>query len=450
MPGRCHAGGVLGIKKLKAVLVKGTGTVRLRDPHAFAEAVRVSEKRIRSYPAWRARAKTGSMGTIGYTETGIDYDEFAGPYLKHGPLGVYCPCIMEPLYGCNLLADVKEGPYCGVDVACAGLTLYSGTASRYGISLPAAFYFNELCQRFGMDMFGPFFFTYELIQRGILTEKQLGFHLEFGNEEQLMKLLRIVAYREGFGDVLAEGSTRAAKIIGGEAEKYIPAVKGLELMQSDARAALKGKIFTSLSILTNPRGGDDLKGTHGVSNYPGYASWAKKLGISEKEHSKWIYNWLDMPPEYKKKVFGHPPDTTNPDEILITIWYNHLTSAYNSLGFCMFSSSVAEVLGPSHLSELYSQATGRQITASEIMETGERIFNLMRLYITKLGITSKDDHWPENYYHEPSLAGEEIAPSFSKEGTQRYLNTYYRLRGWDLETGKPQPETLTRLGINAE
>jgi aldehyde:ferredoxin oxidoreductase len=450
MPGRSHAGSVLGSKKLKAVLVKGKGRIKIKEAEAFNDTVRLSEDRINSYPAWIARSKTGSMGTIGQTVTGVDYDEFAGPYLKRGPLGVYCPCTIEPLYGCNLLSNVKEGPYCGVDVVCAGLTLYSSTASRYGISLPAAFYFNELCQRLGMDMFGPFFFVYELTKRGILTEEQLGFSLKFGNEEQLMKLIKMVGYREGFGDILAEGSIRAAKKIGRGAEKYIPAVKGLELMQSDARAALRGKTFTSISILTNPRGGDDLKGTHGVSNYPGHVSWAKKLGITEEDHSKWVFDWLDMFPDYKKKVFGYPPNTTKLDELLITIWYNHLTSVYNSLGFCMFASSVTEVLGPSYLARLYSTATGNQISAHEIMETGERVFNLMRLYINQQGVTAKDDHWPEIYYNEPSLAGENTAPPFSKEKIQRILNRYYKLRGWDPETGKPLPETLKRLEIEID
>jgi aldehyde:ferredoxin oxidoreductase len=146
-------------------------------------------------------------------------------------------------------------------------------------------------------------------------------------------------------------------------------------------------------------------------------------------------------------VFGDPQDTANPDELLITIWYNHLTSVYNSLGFCMFASSVADALGPTYQARIYTAATGIQTKADEIMETGERIFNLMRLYVNRMGVTSKDDHWPETYYTEPSLSGKELAPPFSKEETQRHLNRYYKLRGWDLETGKPLPETLKRLKI---
>ena len=446
MPGRCHAGGVLGSKKLKAVVVKGTGTIKVRDLEGFNKVMRKADKRIKSYPAWKARARAGSMGTIGLNEEGIDYDDIVGPYIVHGPKGVYCPCSLEQLYGCNLIADIKDDPYTGTDVACAGLTLYSGTAERYGISLPAAFYFNELCQRVGMDMFGPFFFVYELTQRGLLYEEQLGYKLEFGNEEHLFRLLKMIAYREGFGDVLAEGSKRAAETIKG-AQKYVPVVKGLEVMYPDARISLKGNIFTSMSVLTNPRGGDDLKGTHGVSNYPGYASWARKLGVTEEEHSEWLVGWLDMFPEYKQNVFGDPPDVAHPDELLITIWYNHLTCVYNSLGFCMFASSVAEVLGPSLLAEFYSTATEREISMREIMEAGERIFNLMRLYVNRMGVTAYDDHWPKVYYEEPGLTGEEAAPPFSKKDTQALLTRYYRIRGWDPKTGKPLPRTLKRLGI---
>ncbi len=447
MPGRCHAGAVLGSKKLKAVAVKGSQPVEAHDREAFSEAVAMCEERIRSYPAWKARARTGSMGTIGVTDEGVNYDDIVGPYLRRGEPGVYCPCMMEGLYGCSLLADVKEGPYAGVDVACAGLTLYSGAAAEYGIGLPAAFKVNELCQRYGMDMFGSFFYAYELYMRGIVSEEDLGFRLELGDEEALMRLLGMIAYREGFGDVLAEGARRAAAAIGGDAHKYVPAVKGLEVMRLDPRAALKGNVFTSMSMLTNPRGGDDLKGTHGVSNYPGVSSWGRKLGICEEDYSRWLMEWLDMPGGFKERVFGDPPDIGSPDELLMTYWYNHLTSAYNSLGLCMFSSSVADALGPSYQAELYSAATGVEASAADIMETGERIFNLMRMYIVREGVRRLDDHWPDSFYEEPSPAGAEKGPAFDRATFEEHLTRYYRLRGWD-ERGIPTGETLRRLGLD--
>ena len=443
IPGRCHAGAVLGSKKLKAIAVKGLTTLKPQDAQAYEGAVAHCESRIRSYLGWKARAKAGSMGTIGTNEEGVDYEDIAAPYLKRGEPGVYCPCMMEPLYGCSLQTDIKDGPYAGTEVACAGLTLYSGTASRYGVSLPAAYHVRELCQRYGMDMFGPFSYAINLYEKGIITADDTGFKLAHGDDEALMRLLGMVANRIGFGDLLAEGSAAAGEALGEEARKYVQTVKGLELMVRDPQTSLKGNEFTSLSILTNPRGGDDLKGTHAVSNYPGLAKWAQKLGISMDDYSRWLLDWLDMPHEFKKSVFGDPPNISEPDQVLMTIWYNNLSSVYNSLGLCMFASSAAEALGPTSMAMLYSAATGINTTPEDIMRTGERVFNLMRLYITREGVTKDDDQWPSSLYEEAPSKGTRI----SAVETENNLKRYYQLRGWDMGTGKPLAQTLKRLNL---
>ncbi|MCX6655205.1 MAG: hypothetical protein NTY03_08800 [Candidatus Bathyarchaeota archaeon] len=443
IPGRCHAGAVLGSKKLKAIAVKGTASLEPHDPQAFGNALTYCESRIRSYPGWKARAKVGSMGTIGMTKEGVDYEKFVVPYLKRGAPGIYCPCMMESLYGCSLQTDIKEGPYAGTEVACAGLTLYSGTASRYEVSLPAAYRVREMCQRYGMDMFGPYSYAIKLHEKGIITTNEMGLKLALGDDEALMKLLRMVAYREGIGDLLAEGSVATSKALEGEAPKYVQTVKGLELISWDPWTRLRGNVFTSLSILTNPRGGDDLKGTHAVSNYPGLAIWAQKLCITMEEYSKWLLDWLDMPPEFKRQVFGDPPNISEPDQVLMTIWYNNLTSVYNSLGLCMFACSAAEALGPTCMAMLYSAATGIETTPEDIMRTGEMVFNLMRLYVTREGVRKADDLWPNSFYDDDPITG----TRFSAAETKNNLERYYKLRGWDVETGKPLAQTLLRLGL---
>jgi aldehyde:ferredoxin oxidoreductase len=444
IPGRCHAGAVLGSKKLKAIAVKGTASLKPHDPQAFGDALAYCESRIRSYPGWKTRAKAGSMGTLGTNEEGVDYEDLVAPYLKRGEPGVYCPCIMESLYGCSLQTDIKEGPYAGTEVTCAGLTLYSGTASTYEVSLPAAYHVREVCQRYGMDMFGPFSYAMNLYENGIITADETSFKLVHGDDEALMKILEMVAKREGLGDLLAEGSVATAKALGGEASKYVQTVKGLELISRDPWTRLKGNVFTSLSILTNPRGGDDLKGTHAVgTNYPGLTRWALKLGIAMEDYSRWLLGWLDMPQEFKKQVFGEPPNISEPDQVLMTIWYNNLTSVYNSLGLCMFASSAVEALGPTSMAMLYSATTGIKTTPEDIMRTGERVFNLMRLYIIREGVRKADDLWPTSFYNETFNKG----TSFSAVATEKNLERYYKLRGWDTETGKPLAQTLIRLGL---
>jgi len=351
--------------------------------------------------------------------------------------------MMEPLYGCNLQTNISEGPYQGTDVTCAGLTLYSGLADWYKVSLPAAYYLRELCQRYGMDILGPYSYAINLYENGIITSADVDLKLESGNEEALMRLLDLVAHRRGFGDLLAEGSSKTGETLGGEASRYVQTVKGLELISRDPQTRLAGNLYTTLSILTNPRGGDDLKGTHAVSNYPGVPLWAQKLGISRDDYTRWLINWLDMPEDFKVKLFGDPPNISRPDPVHMTIWYNNLTSAYNSLGLCMFASSAADALGPTSMAMLHSAATGCATTAEDIMLTGERVFNLMRLYDTREGVNRADDLWPDSISKE--VSGEVSAFAADSEVG---LDRYYRLRGWDLQTGRPEAQTLDRLGIS--
>jgi aldehyde:ferredoxin oxidoreductase len=91
--------------------------------------------------------------------------------------------------------------------------------------------------------------------------------------------------------------------------------------------------------------------------------------------------------------------------------------------------------------------TGTEASAADIMETGERVFNLMRMYNVREGLRRTDDHWPDSFYTEPSPAGAETGPPFDKETFNEKLTRYYWLRGWNLDTGIPTKETLERLGI---
>lgn len=448
MPGRCHAGAVMGAKKLKAIAVRGTKEIAIKSPEKFDKAVKEAEDKIRSYPAWKSRAIAGSMGCFGKGREGIEYEEIAAKYLKRGPKGCYCPCMMEALYGCNLVSNIETGKYAGTSVICAGLTLYSGTAEEYMISLPAAYRINELCQQYGMDMSGPLYFALELYKRRIITKEDTdGLELTLGNDDALMEMLGNIAYRSGFGDILAEGTVRAAEKIGRGSERYLTVVKGLEAMQKDPRASLRERMFTNMSILVNPRGGDDLKGTHGLSNYPGLPCWALRLNWDEDRYLDWLLEWLDMFDDVKDRIFGVPPKLNDIDYVTTAKWYNELTSVYNSLGICMFAGTVADALGPTHFTNVLSACTGWNISPRELMETGERIFNLMRAYLVREGLRREHDQWPATFYEEPSPEGPEKGPNFSKETFDRALDRYYEMRGWDKKTGIPTWDTLIKLKL---
>lgn len=436
-PGRSNAGAVLGAKKLKAIAVRGTGRLVVKSPEKFVAAVKSGVERIGNFPGWRA---TGKIGVIDLIMP--DYTETAEENLIDGGDGFFCPCIMGSYFGCNMITNIKEGKYAGTKVS-VGITLCSYMAERFGISLPAAFKLRELHNRYGIDYFpGPLTFAIDLYQHGIITKVDTdGLELTKGNEPAIIELLGKIVNREGLGDILAEGSVRASRMIGRGSEKYVRTMKGMEY--GDPRLFSPHK---RLSVQINPRGGDDLKGTHGLIAFPGMPLWARRLNWDEDTYLDWVLKRHDMFDDVKKTVFGSPPKLYDLDSVMLVKWYNDLSCVFNSLGFCMFSDSF-EAMGPTLYAELYSAYSGRSITPIELMVAGERIFNVMRAYNTREGMRGEHDHWPQRFYDQP-LKREDETHILSKERVDQLLNRYYELRGWDVKTGVPTQGRLRELQLH--
>jgi len=437
-PGRSHVGAVFGDKKLKAIAVRGTGRPAVRSPEIFKKAVRKVVKRIENFPGWKA---TGKIGVIDLIMP--EYTEIAEQYLIDGGDGFFCPCIMGPYFGCNMIAEINEGKYAGTRVS-VGITLCTDMAETFGISLPAAFKLRELHNRYGIDYWeGPLTFSIDLYQQGIITKADTdGLEFTKGNEPAIIELLGKIANREGLGDILAEGTLRASGTIGRGSDKYVKTMKGMEF-GGDPRIFSPNK---RLSIQINPRGGDDLKGTHGVIAFPGQPLWARRLNWSEDEYLDWVLKRHDMFDDVKEAVFGSPPKLYDLDTAMLVKWYNDLTCVFNSLGFCMFSDSF-EAMGPTLYAELYSAVTGHSITPVELMVAGERIFNVMRAYNVREGMRREHDDWPQRFYDQP-LKREGETHILSKEGMDHVLSRYYELRGWGVKTGVPTQGKLRQLQLH--
>jgi len=360
---------------------------------------------------------------------------------------------MARYYGCDLMADVKEGPYAGLKEA--GV-FYSRPGFEWGMrcgikSFPAMWKCWQLCEQYGMDQITPIPFAMELFENGILDKNDLdGLELRPGNEQAVMEMLGKIAYRQGIGDILADGTVRAAGRIGKGAEKYGLTIKGMEmLVGTDPRLGRWGR---KLGALVSPRGGDDVNTIHAyLENMPG---WARESGWSEDQYLKWWVDYLDMFDDVKAKIFGSPPsvDAFGRDAVegkaLLTLWHSWLTSVYDSLGLCLFASTVWCALGPTHFAELYSACTGRQTTPREIMKTGERIFDLMRAYIVREGIARKDDDYPVRYYEAPWPTEPGKGTLISRDKMNELLDEYYDLRGWDKISGNPTKDKYVKLGLD--
>ncbi len=461
-PGRSHVGCVMGTKKLKAIAVRGTKKVAIADPDRFKEVVKEVADRVVRTPSGEKRKRAelvgigaGKSATSGvYTgrnfQTGVvppDSDlwrmaEAQRPHLTKTRYCYYCP--YGQYHGCNIMADVKTGPYAGVRVGgiSCGNSLWGPQCEIK--SLPAVWKCRELCQRYGMDQGTPIPFAMELYQRGIITEEDTdGLELDWGNETAVMEMIRRIAYREGIGDVLAEGSMRAAKKIGKGAEKYALTVKGMELFRTEPRTEAT---VQHIAIAVSPRGGGNELTT---LNTP--ESFSET--ISDERLREWV-PYLDMFDEVKREIFGDQLSnpTYEPSNIKgkarVTKWYSELISVINSLGLCTYAATGAGAMGPTYCARLYSACTGRQITPREIMKTGERIFNLMRAYLVREGITRKDDSYPARFYEEPIPDGPTKGASLSRETMDGLLDVYYDLVEWDKKTGIPTKRKLVDLGLD--
>jgi len=447
---RSCAGAVMGAKKLKAIAVRGTGTVEIARPEEFKVATREARERI--IQAFRARrvstledqrkvdlergclpAKNYQTGILsGWLETVNQHVAEKYVTKKDGT------CYACPI-PCFDLVEVKNGKYAGV---IENRGLQPGVVFDWGAkcainNLPAIWRCKELCQHLGMDYTAAsniIAFAIELTQRGIITSKDTdGIELDWGKEDEIIQLVQKIAFRDGFGNILAEGSLRAAERIGNGAEQYVMTIKGAEMgMLPDPRSGSKGWLF---GTLTNPRGGDNVKNTH---------------FLADRYNPNWWIDKFDMFENFKEKIYNipsHEISATWQGKPMLCKWFEDLYSVLNALGICFFPAGFELALGPTYLSKLFSTCTGWDTTPQEMMKLGEKVFTLFKSYTIRQGLNRKDDTWPDRFFNEPLPEGPAKGAVLSRDTISQLLDEYYELRGWDKESGIPTKQKLIELGL---
>jgi len=418
--GRGGIGAVMGSKNLKAVIVAGSQKPYVAQPELYRELLKeIGATYHNSVPV----NEFGKYGTTSH----VNDENYFGIYptrnyqtarfekyesINHENLYQNFVTKRRTCFACSVRcrrdAEIKEGEFSGtVTEGPEYETLWSMGGNCGNANLNSILVANELCLEYGLDTISTgmvISFAQECYEKGLISEELIkGMDLSFGNADSILALIHLIAKREGFGDILANGTLRASKVLGPQTFDYAMQVKGLELAGYDPRGA-KGM---GLGYATSPRGGCHERGF------------------------------------LTGEVFGTPPGVDRlsyENKGLLVKTTQDTVAVKDSLGFCVLSSAGTSM---EKLVDLFSAVTGEEVSVMDLMVCGERISNLERLINLREGFTSADDTLPKRLLIEP-IPGPNDTPQVVD--LSRMLQEYYTVRGWD-ESGVPTIETLKRLGL---
>jgi aldehyde:ferredoxin oxidoreductase len=262
----------------------------------------------------------------------------------------------------------------------------------------------------------------ECYEHGILTKDDTdGIELTWGNGDALIQMIHQICRREGIGAVLAEGTRRAAAMIGRGAERFALHVKGQELPMHEPR----GKVGVGLGYAVSPTGADHMEADHDPS--------FEALGAVDRGLST-----LGLLEPVGRFDFG-------PAKVRAFTYTQMAWSLYNSVGLCDFVGAPINVLKLEKLQEFINAATGWNMSLFELLKVGERANTMARLFNLREGLTAADDTLPDRLF-EPLRNGALKGRSIDRDEFARALKLYYGMVGWD-ENGVPTPAKLAELGL---
>ncbi len=434
--GRTGMGAVMGSKNLKAIAVRGKQRPEVCDREAL--------KALAKWGADNTEDVMGSMTLLGTTALirtqqgrgglpGYNYDSgvfdgfegISGQTMRETILKETDTCYACTVR-CKRVVENKEGPYV-LDPAYGGpeYETLSMLGSYCGVSdLKAVAYANQLCNMYGMDTMScgaTIAWAMDCYAHGIISEADTGgLALNYGDGEMVTRLVEMIARREGFGDVLADGSARAARRFGLAAQDLLITVKGSEM------PAHMPQVKRSLALIyaVNPFGADHMSSEHDGS-YTEYNARIAELGL----------------------INPQPARVLNAEKVRYAFYTQCTYSMLDTLDLCQF------VWGPdwqlfslSQLVDAMRAVTGWPVTLFELQKLGERRLNMLRAFNAREGFGRDQDTIPKKLTR-PLKGGSSDGLFVTIEEVEQAKDTYYGMAGWDVATGMPVRAKLEELGI---
>ena len=426
---RCGTGTVMASKNLKAIAINAARNINIYDPEKMKTLINRQIEILRSARGFQGFRQGGTTGgAISRNALGVypvrnfrrgrmdGFEELSGEKfkeLKVGNAGCYS-CGAR----CGQVHTVKDGLYKGAHSEGPEYeSVWAFTGTIDSNNKEAAIAADELCDELGMDTISTgscIGFAFELYEKGILTKADTdGLDLTYGNHGAMISLIKKIAKREGFGDILADGTVRAAQRIGKGSEYYAMQVKGLELPAYEPR----GLKATGFGYATSSIGGSHGNGSLAF----------QEMGVP-------VPRAVDRFSEEDKA------------DIVI---YNQNRTALREVGIlCAFSENHGgwiQELFP----EMLAAATGIEEFGSwdYVNTVGERIVNMDRAFNVREGFDRRHDTLPQRVQTEPvTHTGVEEGEGQVVRNLDKFLDEYYAMRDWS-QNGIPTAEKLEELGL---
>ncbi len=419
--GRPGIGAVMGSKNLKAIAIHGCSEPEPADRSELLRLGAEAYRKVKESPGYEFWCRQGTMATIEWSQKNSclpTYNFSEGVFEDWEGIDGY---IME-----SMKVRVKACPNC--NMPCGNVVKYvtstdSGEAeldyenvamlgSNIGLApLNKVAHINYLADIYGIDTISlgnVIGYAMELSEKGILSEK-----IEWGDYSKVKELTRQIAYREGIGDLLAEGVAAVSRKLGGDALKYAVHVKGLEVSAYDCHAAPG----MALAYATSPIGAHHKD------------AWmiALEVRVGRFDYTK--------------------------EKVERVIWLQNIRGGmFESLTTCRLPW-VEVSLDLEYYPKLLTAATGYTYNWDKIYETANRIYTLIRAFWVReyaaagLKWSYQQDLPPAKWFTQPLSKGPLKGSKLDADGYMRMLRWYYELRGWD-EDGVPRRSTLERLGLS--
>jgi aldehyde:ferredoxin oxidoreductase len=419
--GRGGAGAVMGSKNLKAIAVRGTRSIAIHAPDHFMTTCREAFNELANNPdTGGGRQKYGTNLILSLMdETGIhpvrnfQKGKFAGAsQVNEEAIEKYYvrnkACFGCPIY-CSKIAEVKEGKYKGSFTEGPEYeNVWAFGANCENVDIAAIIQAEYLCDYYGLDGISTgnvIGFLMECVEKGALSETDMGFPMNFGNDESIIQAVHLIGQCKGPGKLWGQGVKKIAERIK-ETRHFAMHVKGLELPAYDPR----GSTGMALAYATSDRGGCHLR------------SWPigdELLATEDRMDLSSI--------EFKAELVKTQQD---------------LFCMVNCSGMCLFATFAVSL---KQITPFLHSVTGIEAFGSsdEVMKIGERVNNLVRLFNIREGLTKDLDTLPKRFFSEPLKEG----PCRNRVVELDQLKAeYYLVRGWDSD-GIPTDERMQKLAI---